>query len=512
MTTSSTSSNSMLTSVLSGLTNSSTSSNSNSGSGTSSTIGGLITAGQIDVSVLVSELMTIQDMPLTQIQNQESGINSKISAYGQLQSALGSVQSAAQTLSLATTFDAMTATATGTAATATVTGAPAPGNYNVSVSSLATSESLASAPTSTPNAAQGTGTLTIQLGTYNASGNSFSATSGSSPITVNITSANNSLSGIASAINNAANGAVTASVVSDSSGNSRLVISSATTGAANGFNVSASGSLTQFAYDPTSTSTQPMTQTQPPKDAVFSVNGLSLTSSSNSVSTAINGLTLNLAQAPASGATALQSQISVSTDTNSINTSINALVTAYNSYVNLSSSLTSYNATSKSGSALTGDPSAGTALRTLQSILGGSTSASGTTPSTRFLAQIGITTSTNGTLSINTTKLDSALQANPGAVAAMFTGVSSSQGGQGFAVQINNAVTGLLSNGGAIGATEHGLNTQLTYLQNKASMLQQTLTQEQNNMLQEYATLNANVTAAQAEQTQIANEMATLPG
>jgi flagellar hook-associated protein 2 len=289
-------------------------------------------------------------------------------------------------------------------------------------------------------------------------------------------------------------------------------MTSAHTGAANGFTVTASGGLSQFAYDPTSSATQPMTQTQAPQDASFSVNGLSLTSASNAVTSAVKGLTINLTQAPASGSAPLQSQVTVSSDTNSINSAVNSFVTAYNSYVNLSSSLTSYDATSKKGSQLSGDPSANASVRTLQTILGGSTSATGTTSTTKFLAQIGITTSTNGTLSVNTATLDAAIQSNPSAVTAMFAGIGSSSGGNGFAVQINNAVTQLLSSSGALGAAQGGLNNQLTYLQNKATLLQQNLTTEQNNLLQEYSTLNANVTAAQAQQVQIANEMANLPG
>src|SRR4029077_17987264 len=97
-----------------------------------------------------------------------------------------------------------------------------------------------------------------------------------------------------------------------------------------------------------------LAQTQAADDASYSVNGLSLTSSSNSITTAISGLTLNLTQAPPSGST-LQSQITVGSDTASVTSSVTSFIQSYNSLVNLESSLTGYNASTNTASTLTGE-------------------------------------------------------------------------------------------------------------------------------------------------------------
>jgi flagellar hook-associated protein 2 len=348
------------------------------------------------------------------------------------------------------------------------------------------------------------------LGQYSAASNAFSAQNGASAITVNITSGNNSLSGIAAAINSASNGAVNASVVGDGSGNSRLVLTSANTGAANGFSVAATGSLGALAYDPTGNTPSGMTQTQSATDASFSINGLALTSSTNSVSSAIAGVTLNLTQGPAAGGSPLQSQVTIGTDTSAIDSNINNFVSAYNAFVTQAGSLTNYNASTKTASELTGDPTTNAIVHSMQTILGGSTS--GGSGALSYLAQVGITFTSAGTLSVNTTTLNAAIQSNPTGVANLFGGLAGSTSGQGLALQVSNMAQQMLDSGGMLGVTEQGLNSQLTYLKTRATMMQQNLTQTQNALLQEYSALNAAVTAGQAQQVQIANEMANLPG
>jgi flagellar hook-associated protein 2 len=501
MTTSSTSN--PLTSLLSTLGNATP-------TGSSSNTGPLITTGQINVGQLVSELMTVQSQPLTQLQNQEAGVKSTLSAYGQEQSALSTLLTATQALSLPSAFQAAAATVTGTGTSAIVTGTPANGSYSVAVTNLAQAQSIASAPVASASTTLGTGTLSIQLGT--ASGSTFTPQSGSSAINVTIDSTNNTLSGIASAINSAANGAVNASVVTDANGQSQLVLRSANTGSANAFTVTASSALSQFAFDPTVTGTQPMTQTQAAADANFSVNGLALTSASNAVTTAISGVTLNLTQAPASGGAALQSQVTIATNPTTVTNSVNSFVSAYNALITLTNSLTSYNATSNSSSVLTGDSPTRNMLNMLQSIIGSQTTATGAGTSDSWLAQVGMSMNSDGTLSLNSTQFQSALSANPTAVTAMFTSATGTGAQQGFAVQISNAAQQIISPNGSLGAAQQSLQSQITYMNNQQAAMQAQLSQTQAALTKEYSALNAEVTAAQAQQASLASQLAALPG
>src|SRR5882757_1005236 len=398
---------------------SSTLNNNTSGSGSSSSsslTGSPISTGPIDVNTLVSQLMTVEAQPMNRLKSQESGVQAKLSAYGQVQSALSSFDTAVSALKLNSAFNAAQATVTGSGVSASVSGTPARGSYAVTVSSIAQAQAAASSPLAASTVV-GTGTLTIQVGTYVAAGNTFTATTGSTPVSITIDASNDTLAGVAAAINGASAG-VTASIVTDNAG-SRLVVSSSNTGTTNAFKMTVADAdgtntnmtgLSQIAFDPTATAGagKNLTQTQAAADASYSVNGLSLTSSSNSITTAISGLTLNLTQAPLSGST-LQSQITVGSDTASVTSSVNSFIQSYNSLVNLESSLTGYNASTNTASTLTGEAPMFELSSQLRSIIG--SRLSGTSGGPSWLADVGINFQSNGTLSLNSSKFTSALSA-----------------------------------------------------------------------------------------------------
>jgi len=514
MTIANTTSNS-LASLLSSTLNGVNASTSSSSSG--SITGSPISAGPIDVNSLVSELIRADSQPLYQLQSQQSGVQSKLSAYGQIQSALSSLQTSVSALAVGSAFSAEQATVTGSGVGATVTGAPPTGSYAVAVSQLAQAQSAASAPVASASTVLGTGTLTIQLGTYSASGNSFMPASGSTPVNVTINSTNNTLGCVAAAINGAAAG-VTASVVTDNSG-SRLVLSSSNTGASNAFSLTVADSdgnntdssgLSQIAFDPTAPSGagQNMALTQAAQDAKYSINGLSLTSSSNVVTTAISGLTLNLTQAPAAGST-LQAQITVATDASSVTSSVSSFVQAYNSLVKLEQNLTAYNASTNTASVLTGDMTTIQIGSQLGSILGGQLS--GGASGYSWLADVGIDFNRDGTLTLNSSKFANAMASNPGAVSKMFTSVSGTANQQGFATQLNTAITSMLSPNGLLSSAQTGTQSIINDLNQQITRVQGQLSQEQKQLIAQYSQLNASLVVAQQQQVALANALASLP-
>lgn len=487
-----------------------------SGSSSTSLTGSPISTGPIDVNTLVSELMTVESQPLRQLQSQQSGVQAKLSAYGQVQSALSSLDTALTTLKMGSAFQAAQATVTGSGVGATVSGTATPGSYAVTVSSIAQAQAAASAPLANASTVVGTGTLTIQLGTYNSSGNTFTAQSGSSPVNITINSGNGTLAGIAAAINSASAG-VTASVVTDNSG-SRLVVSSSNTGTVNGFKLTVADSdgtntdtsgLSQIAFDPTATAGagKNMAQTQAAADAQYSINGLSLTSSTNSITSAVAGLTLNLTQAPATGST-LQAQVTVSSDTTTVTNSVNTFVQAYNSLVNLEGSLTGYNASSNTASVLTGETSMFELSSQLRSILGSRVSG---VSGLSWLADVGIDFQSNGTLSLNTTKFASALSRNPSGVSQLFSNATGTGNQQGFAVQLASSVESMLAPNGLVAGTQTGLQSTISTMGNKITQMQAQLNRTQQQLIAQYSKLNADLVTAQQNQVALANALAGLP-
>lgn len=217
-----------------------------------------------------------------------------LSGLGQLQSSSDSFESALQLLQGAGGSTArQLSNANPSVLAATALASAAQGSYRVDVTGLAQSQSLQSAAYATPdNTVIGTGTLTLQLGRYDASSNSFT-TGAAAPVLVSI--GTGTLNDVASSINAAAAG-INASVV-QGNGGYRLVLSSANTGASQGFEVQVDNpALAALAYDPTSPGAGGSVLTQGAQDASLSVNGVGLTSAGNLAITLAPGLTANLLQ------------------------------------------------------------------------------------------------------------------------------------------------------------------------------------------------------------------------
>ncbi|MGI4858181.1 MAG: flagellar filament capping protein FliD, partial [Janthinobacterium lividum] len=322
----------------------------------------------LSLGSMLTGLMKVASIPLTTYQRQQGSVQTEISAYAQLKSDLSTFQSSLNTLTLAANFKALAATSSdGGVATAKVFTGAQPGNYAVNVSQLAQAQTLVSEGQKSVNTAIGTGgdtTLAINLGTVGATtstdesgastttggtadasghysdGTTF--TPGGTSKTIKINSTNNTLGGIRDAINGAAIG-VTASIVNDGGASPyRLVLTNSATGAAQAMQITAKGDDAVGAllgFDPAGT--QAMKQTTTAQDAQLSVNGISLNSPSNTVSSALSGFTLALSKA---GTTTL----SVVNDTSTVESNVESFVDSYNTLADSLSSLTNYDANDSS--------------------------------------------------------------------------------------------------------------------------------------------------------------------
>ncbi|MDP9014362.1 MAG: flagellar filament capping protein FliD [Pseudomonadota bacterium] len=435
----------------------------------------------LDIASIVSSLTTSKAAPETNaINRSNAALNAQVSAFGTFNSALSTFQATLTVLQDPTQLAGRTATLGDTTiGTATATSSAVPGQYSIAVQNLAAAASLSSQPyTAGAGAVVGTGTLQISAGGVLDS--------------IPIDSTNNTLQGIAAAINSSAgNPGVSASILTTSAG-ARLVLTGTKTGAANGILVTQSGGdggLSALVYDPAHNLTT-LTQTQAPQDASFTVNGYAATSANNQVTSVISGVTLNLAKASASTSTTTNgtttttytpTTLTIGNDTTGAQTSIGTFVTALNGLLSSIKSLSSYDTATKTAGPLLGNATIQSFETQLNKILGQVNSSISSGPNS--LAAIGIGANSQGTYSSNSTTLGNALTGNLSSVSKLLGGTN------GIATQLNTLVTQYTQAGGLLDTISTGLKTslsdnakELTSLNARMAVYSATLTAEYNAM------------------------------
>lgn len=358
-------------------------------------------------SDLVDQLVAAERKPATnRLDFNQQRTEALISAYGTLRSAITELRLPMRQLSSPDNLKSFTASSSSDDVAVSLDSAKASrGSYTVQVDSLAQAQSLASATfqdkDSTP---VGTGSLTLFVG-----GESKNIT---------VDSSNNTLQGLANAINDAGLGA-TAGVI-DTGNGFRLVMSAEETGTDNaikisvndsdGNNADASG-LSQFAFNGTA---QNLTETVAAKDAVVQVNGISITRSTNTIDNVIDGLTFDV---KAEGVTSV---VKVSQDTGAVADRVAGFVEKFNTLQQTIKGLAGYNAETGQGGLLSGDATVRNIQNQLRNVL------TRVVPgledaSVRTLADVGITTDfQTGNLTFDREKFTEQLKANPDDVTALF--------------------------------------------------------------------------------------------
>ncbi len=361
----------------------------------------------LDVKTIVSQLMAIEQRPLQLLAQKEASYQAKLSAYGTLKSALSSFQEAAQTLNLTSTYNSVKASvADSSVLAATSTGGAIAGTYNIEVQSLAQSQKLISEGFAASDTVVGNGTLTIDLGTYSSAATppvTFTANPDATSVSITIDSTNNTLEGIRDAINNA-NAGLSASIINDGT-SYRLSLSSKETGLSNAARITVTedgtAGLAELAFDASDGGVSNLTQNVEAKDAVIKVDGVTITKDSNTITDAIQGVTLNLAKETESGVT---TKLTLTRDTSTIKSALDNFVKGYNSVYKQISDLTAYNASTGTGSMLTGDATVRSIQEQLRSALSNSVPGGVTGMST--LSDVGVSFQKDGTLSLDSDKLN----------------------------------------------------------------------------------------------------------
>lgn len=442
----------------------------------------------IDITSIVSQLLQADFGPQeTLIQNQESTLNSKLSAFGTISSDVSSIGTALSTLAdLSASYTASSSDSSVVSATSS-SGAQG-GTYSVNVTTLAAAQSLASTAVSSASGSIGTGTLTFQFGNY--SGGTFTASGSSSgAVSITLDSSDDTLQGLATAINNAGFG-VSATVVNVGSGYQLALTSS--TGTNNELQITSSDSnLSAYTYDGGSSG---MTQTVAAADAQYTINGISATSQSNTIADAVQDVSFTL------GATGTAT-ISVAPNVSAVTSAVQSFVTAYNSYAKDASNYASYDSSTQTAGLLLGDPTLRMLTQQLQD--GVVQQVSGAPASYSTLMDLGITANSDGTLSLDTTKLTDAVNSD-------YSGVLTTL--QGIGTQLGTVVGGMTGTGGVITARTDSINTQLTSLQDQLTALNTRMAQEKQTLMQQYNAMDTLVADLQSTSNYLTQELASLSG
>lgn len=445
----------------------------------------------LDVSSLVSQLVASERAATdTRLQGAQSKAQAQISALGIFRSVLADFQTAAQALR-----DGGAATLTATSSdtdllTATASKTASAGSYNVQVTQLAQAHKLASAAYASSTAV-GTGTLHISTG-----GNSFDVAIGDSA---------NTLAGIRDAINNASgNKGVRASLLNTSDG-VRLTLTSTQTGAANAIGISVTDSsgaaispagsgLDALAY---TSGDQQLTQVTAAQDAQIKIDGYSFNSATNTFSDAIEGVSFTAVKADASTTVA----VNVGLDENAVKTAAQTFVTKFNILNATIATYTRYDTTTKTAAALLGDP---VALGLSQQMRSALTSAMGS-GSVQTLSQLGITTGTDGSLSLDGSKFLAAVKNDP-------TGIADLLGKDGFGGKISDLADSYLDSDGRIAAETDGANAQLKDISKQQDALNTRMAAVQARYLAQFTALDTLVAQMKNTGTYLTQQLANLPG
>jgi flagellar hook-associated protein 2 len=453
------------------------------------------TVGSLSSSAIQSQVSAYQarlQAPITALQSQTTTEKADISAWGAIKGTVSTLSTALAGISNLASLTARSATSTSSSvAKATVTNSAQAGTYALSHVSLAHAQSIYS------------GLKTSGSASIGASAGSLTFVQNGKTETVALGSGSLTLNGVAAAINKAAGG-VSASVVSTTAG-ARLALQSSTTGSSQAFSVTGTGALAAFNFSPSGTTTGSWTVAQSAKNAALTVNGIPLSNASNTISSALTGVSLTLA---GSGSTTVQvskSSAAISSALSSVAKSLNAAVasiatqTKYAPPTTTTTGTTTSSASAAKSGPLIGNFTATNLSYQLVSAVSGA-AASGLTSNA-----IGLTVNSSGNIAFNQSTFGTAYASNPTGVQNLLTSIYNS---------LNNVTTGALGNGGksasgtaapnssgSIGAQTTALNSQVTSINSQITQITKQNSSALQNLLTQYTAAETAASSASISQS-----------
>ncbi|MCF8038383.1 MAG: flagellar filament capping protein FliD [Desulfohalobiaceae bacterium] len=431
----------------------------------------------LDTDNIVKELMNIEKRPITRLQGDKEWMNNRLKAFTSFDTKLNSFLSKIEKLDSSEDIRSKKATLSSEEFLSVSSSSEAnAGRYDIEVVDLAQVEKSVTQGYADQTASEfGTGTLSISVGSE-------------APVEVSIDETNNSLEGIKEAINQAEAG-VTATVINDGTANPyRLVLTGEDT--ADGFTLDSSG-LSGGTYANPS-----LTETQSAQQAHIRVDNIDIYSDSNTVSGAIEGVTLDLLKSEAGTTTSLE----VDLDKASIQGLIDEFVSGYNEVVSFVSNQSQMEGSG--GGVLSGDSGLNVVKRRLQNLLTTRLDNSGTFTA---LSELGLETQRDGSLSVDSTTLGEAIENDLDSVEKLLAGEDDSQG---IAVQFQNYLEDITdSRDGFLAGRETSIQNNISRIETDIERMQDRLAKREETLRAQFMAMEQMMSQLNAQQDFLTQQM-----
>ena len=432
----------------------------------------------LDFGQVVDQLVKVAKLPVDRLSKKKANLSTKFTDFTTASTKVAAFQSAAQALRLPTSFDRTTASVSDTTVlSVSASSSASPGTYSVRVQQLAQAHQIVS------KSAKAVSSATADI--VSGSSATFTFTVGSGTNQTVTLGATGTLTDLRDQINNLGAG-VTASIINtgtEAAPSYRLALSSNNTGSANAVTVVADGTDLDFLNNSTTGGFDTLASAQNAQIQIGdqTLNPLTITRSSNTVSDVIPGVTLTLTKTTGTGTV----QVNLSQDVNAVKTNIKALATAYNEVVKFINERSTYDVTTKEGGLFFNEGTAKTVLSRLRSAL--SSSVSGATAYSN-VGQVGFKTERDGTITVDEGQLSTALSTNYSAVKALFSNQSTTTG---LAQSIVAAVDALNDvSGGALTLRKNGLTSEISRVGNDIARQEDFLAGYEERLRRQFAALD----------------------
>ena len=391
------------------------------------TITSLGVGSGLDLNGLLTQLQASERQKLTPLTQQQNTQQTKISAYGRLQSAMDRLQESITALNNTSTFRQQTSTVTGEGVSAIAGETANAGRYDINVTQLAKGGSVASNSVAMDQVlTTAATTLTIDFGATYTNGSFDAGAAPLSSYSLDI-AADSTLEDVRDQINADAESGVTASIVNDGTGY-RLALSSKETGKE--ASVVGFSGLDQLTMDSATL--------RPGQDAELEVNGIAITGTTNRIEGAIQGVTLDISAVSESPVSLV-----IERDEASLKETIEEFVSTYNEVRSTIDRMTAFNGEGETAGELLGDRT----VRTIENRIRRDITDSLGNGDLNRLAQIGIDIDERGRLQIDETTLDEAIATNVEGLTSFFAG-ETEEGG--FAGRLNTTLESITADDGII--------------------------------------------------------------
>lgn len=441
----------------------------------------------LDLEGLLTKIIDNEkEGPTNRLNLKKTTLEANMSALASIKTTLSEFQASLASLKSSSFFSSRTVVAGDSSLISATAGAGAqPGAYSIEVLAMAKAHKVASANFAAASTTVGNGTLNISVG--------------SSTFDVTVTAGvNDTLAGIRDSINNATNNTgVRASILTVSNGvggtASKLVLTSNNTGAANAVSVAVTGDGDSVDGDNAGLSqlaSANLSEINPAQDAEITIDGFAATSSTNQFKNAVEGLTINVLkdgdpdEPPAS-------TLTVATNKAGAKDAVEGFVANYNALVTIFNTLTNYDPATQTRGLLSGDASVSVMEKQLRRIM--TDKVGGAAEGLNTLADLGISTNRNGSISLDDAKLSDAISNNFDGLGELFTGEN------GLATRLDKLATQLTGSGGVFQTRETSMNEQLAKIEDQKDTLNARLTSLEDRYRKQFSALD--ILVSQLNQT-----------